>query len=182
MNATSAEPKAGKTQFATFGGGCFWCVEAVFERFDGVRDVVSGYAAGKTQNPTYKQICEGTTGHAEVVQIEFDPAKISYEQLLEIFWESHDATTLNRQGADEGTQYRSIVICHDKTQQAIAEKSKQVATKKSRNPIVTEIIPVTKFWPAEEYHQDYFRRNPNAPYCALVISPKLQKLEKKPKR
>ncbi len=182
MNATSAEPKAGKTQFATFGGGCFWCTEAVFERFEGVRDVVSGYSAGKTENPTYKQISTGTTGHAEVIRIEFDPAKISYEQLLEIFWESHDATTLNRQGADEGTQYRSIIICHDKAQQEVAEKSKKSAAKKSRSPIVTEIVPETKFWPAEEYHQDYFRRNPNAPYCALVISPKLQKLEKKTKR
>ncbi len=182
MNTTGAESKTGKTQFATFGGGCFWCVEAVFERFDGVRDVVSGYAAGKTQNPTYKQICEGTTGHAEVVQIEFDPAKITYEHLLEIFWETHDPTTLNRQGADEGTQYRSIIICHDKGQQEVATKSKLAAAKNFRGSIVTEIVPVTKFWSAEENHQDYFRRNPNAPYCALVISPKLQKLEKKSKR
>lgn len=179
MDTTSAEPKTAKTQLATIGGGCFWCVEAVFERFEGVKNVVSGYAAGKTENPTYKQICEGTSGHAEVIQIEFDPAKITFEQLLEVFWEAHDPTTMNRQGADEGTQYRSIVICHDKAQQVAAEKSKAAAGKKFQKPIVTEVVSAVKFWPAEEYHQDYFRRNPNAPYCAIVISPKLLKLEKK---
>ncbi len=179
MDTISAEPKTAKTQLATIGGGCFWCVEAVFERFEGVKNVVSGYAAGKTENPTYKQICEGTSGHAEVIQIEFDPSKITFEQLLEVFWEAHDPTTMNRQGADEGTQYRSIVICHDKAQQVAAEKSKAAAAKKFQKPIVTEVVSAVKFWPAEEYHQDYFRRNPNAPYCAIVISPKLLKLEKK---
>jgi peptide-methionine (S)-S-oxide reductase len=126
------------TRLATVGGGCFWCVEAVFERFEGVKDVVSGYAAGRTPNPTYKEIGTGQTGHAEAVQIEFDPAKITYEQLLDIFWEAHDPTTLNRQGADRGTQYRSIILHHDEAQKKAAEKSKQAAAKKFKDPVVTE--------------------------------------------
>jgi len=180
MNA-APEPKPtppAKAQLATFGGGCFWCVEALFETFDGIKAVTSGYAGGKTPNPTYKQISGGDTGHAEVVQIEFDPAKISYEQLLAIFWDIHDPTTLNRQGADVGTQYRSIILTHDEAQKAAAEKSKQAASAKFKTPITTEIAPLVKYYLAEDYHQDYFRKNPNVPYCAYVISPKLQKLQK----
>ncbi|MCI0538285.1 MAG: peptide-methionine (S)-S-oxide reductase MsrA [Verrucomicrobiales bacterium] len=180
MNAadSSKEPKLAKTELATFGGGCFWCVEAAFETFKGVRAVTSGYAGGKASEPTYEQVCTGKTGHAEVVQVEFDPTQISYEQLLEIFWEAHDPTTLYRQGADVGTQYRSIILTHDESQKRTAEKSKEAAQKKFPDPIVTEIAALTKFYPAEEHHQDYFQRRPNAPYCAVVISPKLKKLQK----
>jgi peptide-methionine (S)-S-oxide reductase len=175
MNAKAAsEARA----HATFGGGCFWCVEAVFERLDGVTSAVSGYAGGKTPNPTYEQVCSGTTGHAEVVQIEFDPGKISYERLLEVFWQAHDPTTLNRQGADAGTQYRSIILYHDETQKMIAEKSKSAAQKMFRDPIVTEIVTFTVFYPAEDYHQGYYDDHGGAPYCSVVIRPKLEKLEK----
>lgn len=164
---------------ATFGGGCFWCTEAVFERVDGVKSVTSGYAGGLMPDPSYRQICDGNTGHAEVIQIEFDPAKVSYEQLLEIFWAAHDPTTLNRQGADEGTQYRSIILYHDDAQRAAAEKSRAEAQKEFGGKIVTEIKPLTKFYAAEGYHQDYYRQNSSAPYCAAVISPKLKKLKDK---
>ena len=173
MNSTN------KTELATFGGGCFWCLEAVFERLDGVKSVTSGYAGGTKENPTYKEVCTGATGHAEVIQIEFDPQKISYEKLLEVFWEAHDPTTMNRQGADAGTQYRSVILYHNDTQKQAAEKSKELAQWRFPRPIVTEIVPLTKFFKAEEYHQDYFRKNPNAPYCAVVISPKLEKLKPK---
>ena len=172
------DKKMNTTQLATFGGGCFWCMEAVFETFHGVKSVTSGYAGGTTPNPTYPQVCSGDTGHAEVIQVEFDPAQITYEQLLDIFWEAHDPTTPNRQGADAGSQYRSAIFYHDAAQQAAAVKSKAAAAKKYREPVVTEIVPLTKFYPAEEYHQDYFRKNPHAPYCVVVISPKLQKLQK----
>jgi peptide-methionine (S)-S-oxide reductase len=175
-NSASGSPSLA-TQLATLGGGCFWCLEAVFETFAGVKSVTSGYAGGKTPNPNYKQVCSGQTGHAEVIQIEFDPAQISFEQLLEIFWEAHDPTTPNRQGPDAGTQYRSIILYHDATQKQMAEKSKQNAARRFPDPIVTEIVPLVQFYPAEDYHQDYFRKNPNAPYCAVVISPKLQKFK-----
>jgi peptide-methionine (S)-S-oxide reductase len=165
------------SQFITLGGGCFWCVEAVFERLEGVRNVVSGYAGGTTQNPTYDEVTTGRTGHAEVVQIEFDPAQISLDRLLDVFWETHDPTTLNRQGADVGTHYRSIILAHDDAQRAVAEKSKRRAAIRFQDAIVTELVSLTKFYPAEEYHQDYFKKNPNAPYCAVVIRPKLRKLE-----
>ena len=164
-------------ELATLGGGCFWCTEALFENLDGVKSVVSGYAGGRTAHPTYEQICTGRTGHAEVVQIEFDPARISYERLLEIFWEIHDPTTLNRQGADHGTQYRSIILYHDPAQQKAAEIS-MAAAKTRKGAIVTELVPLEEFFPAEEYHQDYFRSNPNKPYCALVIVPKMRRLQK----
>jgi len=164
-------------ELATFGGGCFWCVEAVFERLEGVQSVVAGYAGGTTLNPTYKQVCSGTTGHAEVAQISFDPAKISYRQLVDLFWDAHDPTTLNRQGADVGTQYRSVIFYHDEQQKLIAEQSKQEAQKNFTQAIVTEIHPLTKFYPAENYHQDYYRNNPQAPYCQFIIKPKLKKLE-----
>jgi len=173
MNATN------KTELATFGGGCLWCLEAVFERFEGVTSVTSGYAGGTKENPGYKEVCTGATGHAEVIQIEFDPQKISYEKLLDTFWEAHDPTTTNRQGADLGTQYRSIILYHNDAQKVAAEKSKELAQWRFPRPIVTEIVPLSKFYKAEEYHQDYFRKNPNAPYCAVVISPKLEKLKPK---
>lgn len=173
MNTTT-----NKTELATFGGGCFWCMEAVFQRLPGVKSVTSGYAGGHTENPTYQQVCSGDTGHAEVIQIEFDPQKISYEKLLDVFWEEHDPTTLNRQGNDEGTQYRSIILYHDEAQRKAAEKSKADAQKKFFRPIVTEIVPLKKFYPAEDYHRDYYNNNSNAPYCRFVIQPKLEKLEK----
>ena len=173
MNSTNA------TELATFGGGCFWCMEAVYERLPGVIAVTSGYAGGHTENPTYHQVCGGDTGHAEVTQIQFDPAKLSYAQLLEVFWQAHDPTTLNRQGADTGTQYRSIILFHDERQKLMAEQSKLAAQKTFTQPIVTEIVPLKKFYPAEDYHQGYFDAHGHAPYCQMVIAPKLQKLEHK---
>src|SRR5262245_21850313 len=173
MNTTNT------TELATFGGGCFWCLEAVFERLDGVAAVTSGYAGGKKDNPTYKEVCSGNTGHAEVIQIAFDPKRVSYDKLLELFWDAHDPTTMNRQGADVGTQYRSVIFYHSDAQKAAAEKSKQTAQWRFPARIVTEIVPLTKFYKAEDYHQDYFRNHPNAPYCAVVISPKLEKLKPK---
>jgi peptide-methionine (S)-S-oxide reductase len=168
-----------KTEIATFGGGCFWCTEALFEMLPGVKSVTSGYAGGTRENPTYKEVCSGATGHAEVIQIEFDPNTILYEKVLETFWDAHDPTTLNRQGADSGTQYRSIILYSDEAQKAAAEKSKAEAQKHFADPIVTEIVPLKKFYKAEEYHQDYFRENSNAPYCQLVIRPKVEEFEKK---
>lgn len=173
----SQESIPSKTEKATFGGGCFWCTEAVFEKLDGVISVTSGYAGGHTPNPTYKQVCTGETGHAEVVQIEFDPARITYEQLLQVFWLAHDPTTPNRQGADVGTQYRSIILYHDEAQRQAAERSKDEAQKHFSRPIVTEIVPLKAFYPAEHYHQDFFRNNPRQVYCQAVIAPKLKKLE-----
>jgi peptide-methionine (S)-S-oxide reductase len=167
-----------KTELATLGGGCFWCTEAIYEMLPGVKSAVSGYAGGSTPNPTYQQVCSGDTGHAEVIQIEFDPSVISYTKVLETFWQVHDPTTLNRQGADVGTQYRSIILYHSEAQQAAAEQSKAGAQKQFKDPIVTEIVPLTTFWPAEEYHQGYFAENPNQPYCRAVIAPKVQKFEK----
>lgn len=173
------ETTTNKTELATFGGGCFWCIEAVFERLDGVKSVTSGYAGGKRENPTYEEVSSDTTGHAEVVQVEYDPKKVSYEDLLDLFWQAHDPTTLNRQGADVGSQYRSIILYHNEAQKAAAEKSKKEAAVKLREAIVTEIVPLTRFYKAEAYHQDYFRNNPRAPYCAVVIRPKLEKLKTK---
>src|SRR5436309_811275 len=167
------------TRHATFGGGCFWCMEAVFERVQGVKSVTSGYAGGSMPDPTYKQVCSDDTGHAEAIQIDFDPAKVSYEQLLEVFWAAHDPTTLNRQGADEGTQYRSVIFYYDDAQKVAAEKSKAAAQKEFGGNVVTEIKPLAKFYPAESYHQDYYRNNTHAPYCMMVITPKLKKLEAK---
>ncbi|HEY1719519.1 MAG TPA: peptide-methionine (S)-S-oxide reductase MsrA [Verrucomicrobiae bacterium] len=168
-----------KTETADLGGGCFWCMEAVFERLPGVISVTSGFAGGTTENPTYQQVCTETTGHAEVTEIEFDPAKISYDKLLEVFWQAHDPTTLNRQGADEGTSYRSIILYRDGKQKLEAEKSKLAAQENFKKPIVTEIAPLKKFYKAEDYHQQYFDNNSSAPYCQVVIAPKLEKLEKK---
>lgn len=166
------------TELATFGGGCFWCMEAAFQLVDGVKSVTSGYAGGHVENPTYKQVCGGDTGHAEVVQIEYDPRKISYERLLEVFWIAHDPTTLNRQGHDVGPQYRSIILYHNEAQKLAAERSKAEAAKEFTKPIVTEIVPLKKFYRAEGYHQDYFRQNPAQAYCQRVIAPKIQKLKK----
>ena len=173
------ENTTNRTDLATFGGGCFWCIEAVFEQLDGVKSVTSGYAGGKKDNPTYKEVCSDTTGHAEVVQLEYDPKKVSYEELLELFWQAHDPTTKDRQGADVGSQYRSVIFYHNEPQKAAAEKSKKEAAAQFREPIVTEIAPLTRFYKAEAYHQDYFRNNPRAPYCAVVIRPKLEKLKPK---
>ena len=167
-----------KTETADLGGGCFWCMEAVFERLPGVISVTSGFAGGTTENPTYQQVCTETTGHAEVTEIVFDPAKISFDKLLEVFWQAHDPTTLNRQGADEGTSYRSIILYRDGKQKLEAEKSKLAAQADFKHPIVTEIVPLKKFYKAEDYHQQYFDINSNAPYCQVVIAPKLEKLEK----
>ena len=163
---------------ATFGAGCFWCVEAIFERLEGVKDVSAGYTGGKMEHPSYEDVCSGETGHVEVIQLDFNPKIIGFKQLLDIFWESHDPTTLNRQGADMGTQYRSAVFYHSKTQQGIAEQSMKAVDKAKmyKSPIVTEITPLVRFYPAEEYHQDYYSRNTNAPYCQAVIHPKLKKL------
>jgi len=169
-----------QTEKATFGAGCFWCVEAVFERMPGVKAVAAGYAGGAKANPTYEEVCSGTTGHAEVAQITYDPAVVTYEELLSMFWKSHDPTTLNRQGADVGTQYRSAIFYHSAEQKVSAEKSKLEARKDFEKPIVTEVVPLERFFEAENYHQDYYRNNPNAPYCSFVIRPKLKKLDLEP--
>jgi len=178
MNPTDSNP-TNKTEIADLGGGCFWCMEAVFERLPGVLAVTSGFAGGTKENPTYRQVCTETTGHAEVTEIEFDPAKISYARLLEVFWQAHDPTTLNRQGADEGTSYRSIILYRDEKQKLIAEKSKLEAQKDFRSPIVTEIVPLKRFYKAEDYHQAYYDQNSSQGYCQFVIAPKLEKLEKR---
>jgi peptide-methionine (S)-S-oxide reductase len=164
---------------AVFGGGCFWCTEALFQMLPGVKSITSGYAGGTTESPTYKEVCTGKTGHAEVIKIEFDPAQVSYEKLVDTFWDAHDPTTLNRQGADEGTQYRSIILYNGEAQRKAAEESKARAQKTFKSPIVTEIVPLKKFYAAEGYHQNYFRSNPNQPYCRVVIEPKVEKFEKK---
>lgn len=183
-DATTAEkdkaaPKVARTEKATFGGGCFWCLEAVFERIPGVKSVVSGFAAGQVPNPTYELVLAGLTGHAEVVQIEFDPDKVSYEKLLNVFWKCHDPTTLNAQWPDFGTQYRSIILFHNESQKQAALKSRKelVASKHYRSPIVTELEPLTIFYPAEDYHQDYYRTHKEADYCQMIIAPKLRKLK-----
>ena len=169
-----------QTETITFGAGCFWCVEAVFQQVEGVHKVVSGYTGGTTVNPNYRDVCTGTTGHAEVVQIEFDPNTISFKELLEIFWHTHDPTTLNKQGNDVGTQYRSAVFYHSETQREIAEESKKEIDNSGtwNDPIVTEITEIDVFYPAEDYHQNYFELNPGQPYCQFVIHPKLKKFTK----
>ena len=174
-----AESEPMKTETATLGGGCFWCVEAVYERLPGIISVVSGYAGGQTENPTYEQIGTGRTGHAEVVQIAYDPSKISYEKIIDLFWDAHDPTTLNRQGADVGTQYRSIILTASDDEARIAKESRDRAQNNFKSPIVTEIVPLTKFYPAEDYHQDFYRENPMHPYNQAVIRPKLKKLDEK---
>lgn len=173
-----AAPAPPATELATFGAGCFWCVEAVLQQQPGVLDVESGYMGGSVADPTYRQVCTGTTGHAEVVQVRFDPARIGYTDLLELFWRLHDPTTLNRQGADHGTQYRSVIFYHSDAQRRLAEAAKQAqdAAGTFDDPIVTEISAAGKFYPAEDYHQDYYELNKREPYCRMVIAPKLGKL------
>ena len=167
-------------ELATLGGGCFWCLEAVFEQLQGVLSVRSGYAGGNPPNPSYELVCTGTTGHAEVVQVAFDPAVIGYREVLEIFFVIHDPTTLNRQGADAGTQYRSVIFTHDEAQRTAAEAVIAELTQQEvfDRPIVTEIAPLDAFYPAEAYHQEYYRRNTRQPYCQAVIAPKVAKLRK----
>jgi peptide-methionine (S)-S-oxide reductase len=163
-------------EISIIGGGCFWCTEAVFERIEGIKDVVSGYAGGEVLNPTYKQICTGTTGHAEVIKITSDPSIISFSKILNLFGECHDPTTLNRQGADVGTQYRSTIMYLSDEQKNIATEWKNRLSQKLEDPVVTEIVPAPIFYPAEDYHQDYYKKNPNQGYCSFVIRPKLKKL------
>ncbi|QDV35801.1 peptide-methionine (S)-S-oxide reductase MsrA [Tautonia plasticadhaerens] len=174
---TAAPPVSSEPKLATFGGGCFWCTEAVFELVKGVGDVVSGYSGGRVPFPSYEQVSTGLTGHAEVIQVTYDPSVVSYAELLEIFWKTHDPTTLNRQGPDIGTQYRSIILAHDQAQfdEAKELKAKLNEAKVFRKPVVTQVVPIEAFFPAEPYHQDYFRKHPNAGYCQFQIIPKLKK-------
>ncbi len=177
MKVQPASENAAKTERITFGGGCFWCMEAVFQRLKGVKSVASGFAGGDVPSPSYERVCRGDTGHAEVIQLEFDPSEVSFDTLLHVFWAAHDPTTLNRQGADVGTQYRSIILYENEAQKVAAEKSKAAAQKEFKEPIVTQIVPLKAFYKAEDYHQDYFNNNANRnPYCSVVIRPKLQKL------
>ncbi|SHE67159.1 peptide-methionine (S)-S-oxide reductase [Cnuella takakiae] len=179
--SASIVPTTEKIDTATFGTGCFWCTEALFEQLNGVLKVTSGYSGGHVANPSYKAVCEGTTGHAECVQVQYEPNKISYDELLEVFWQVHDPTTLNRQGADVGTQYRSVVFFHNAEQKQKAEHYKAELEKSGAfpKPIVTEIAAFAKFYPAEDYHQEYYANNKNTnPYCAVVIRPKMEKFQK----
>lgn len=180
VTAVNNQPDTTTIDTATFGAGCFWCVEAVFQRLEGVQRVKSGYSGGTVKNPSYKEVCNGTTGHAEVVQVVYDKTKISFDELLEVFWKTHDPTTLNRQGNDRGTQYRSSVFYHNDEQKRLAEKYKKELNEEHAypDPIVTEIVPFTNYYPAEDYHQNYFNLNGNEPYCQYVIQPKVDKLEK----
>lgn len=168
------------TELATLAGGCFWCLEAVYKELRGVSRVVSGYAGGHVESPTYREVCDGTTGHAEVVQITFDPSAVSYKELLEVFFTIHDPTTLNRQGGDVGTQYRSAVFYHTPEQRETAEQviAEMTAARVWDSSIVTEVAPLDKFYPAEDYHQNYFEKNPSQPYCSAVIAPKVSKFRK----
>jgi peptide-methionine (S)-S-oxide reductase len=176
MNISAMDFK--ELEHTTFGAGCFWCVEAVFERLKGVKEVQSGYMGGEMENPAYEDVCGGNTGHAEVIQLNYDPQVISFNELLEVFWIAHDPTTKNRQGSDIGTQYRSAIFYHTENQQKLAEKSKKLQNDANMHemPIVTEILPLQTFYPAEKYHQNYYRLNSNAPYCKMVIQPKIDKL------
>lgn len=183
MNAqhqTSSVAMPDDLETATLGSGCFWCTEAVYLEVKGVRSVVSGYTGGKVKHPTYREVCSGLTGHAEVVQVKFDPKVVSYESILEIFWNTHDPTTLNRQGADEGTQYRSAIFYHSEDQRKVAEAYKAQLEKSGvfKNRIVTEITPAAVFYKAEDYHQNYFALNPDQGYCQYVIRPKVEKFRK----
>lgn len=169
-----------ESEIATFGSGCFWCTEAVFERVNGVLSVVSGYSGGTVENPSYEQVCTGKTGYAEVIQITYDPNIITYPELLEIFWKTHDPTTLNKQGNDVGTQYRSVIFYHNEEQKQLAEEYKKKLNESGAwdKPLVTEIVPFKNFYKAEGYHQNYYENNPNQRYCSFVIAPKIEKFEK----
>lgn len=175
----NAQSKA-KTEKATFGMGCFWCTEAIFQQLKGVKKVESGYSGGTVSNPTYEDVSSGQTGHAEVIQVTYDPAVISYKDLLEVFWKMHDATTLNRQGADVGTQYRSVIFYSNADQKALAEKYKNELNAQNAfgKPVVTQVAPLKNFYKAEDYHQNYYKLNGSQPYCRIVIKPKMDKLEK----
>ena len=179
-NETPPEAGVSQSQLATFGGGCFWCTEAIYRRLEGVISAKSGYAGGHVENPSYEQVCTGSTGHAEVIRVRYDPSKVRYEDLLEVFWKTHDPTTVDRQGHDVGTQYRSVVFFHDPEQQKTAQdlKARLDASGAFPAPIVTEIVPYDRFFEAEEYHQDYFAENPEKGYCRAVIAPKVEKFEK----
>lgn len=175
----AAQPSSGKLEVATLGGGCFWCIEAIYQDVKGVTKVESGYMGGTMDNPTYREVCSGLTGHAEVVQVTFDPAQLSYAEVLDIFFHTHDPTTLNRQGADVGTQYRSVVFYHSPSQKEVAEAQKVLAKDIWEKPIVTEIAAAGKFYKAEDYHQNYYKDNPNQGYCSFVIAPKVKKFREK---
>lgn len=177
----SAEQQTGQSEVATLAGGCFWCLEAVYDQLRGVHDVVSGYAGGHMANPSYQQVCTGATGHAEVVQITYDPSVVTFEDLLHVFFTIHDPTTLNRQGADVGTQYRSAIFYHNPEQQAVTERviAELTGQKLWNAPIVTEVTPLHEFYPAEDYHRDYYARNPYQGYCQVVIAPKVAKFRQK---
>jgi methionine-S-sulfoxide reductase len=181
-NAETPDPPtdSAKLEKATLGNGCFWCTEAVFEQLRGVKRVVSGYSGGRLPNPTYEQVSTGQSGHAEVIQVTYDPAELSYDDLLKVFWQTHDPTTLNRQGHDVGTQYRSAIFYHTDAQRRTAAAYKQQLDKSGtfKSPIVTEITPFEKFYPAEKYHQQYFQSNPEQQYCTFVIRPKVEKFRK----
>ncbi len=180
MSEEKTTTTSAKTDTATFGSGCFWCSEAIFQRVDGVVKVISGYSGGKVANPSYEQVCTGTTGHAEVVNVIYDPAKTSYDELLAVFWKTHDPTTLNRQGNDVGTQYRSAIFYHNEEQKEKAARYKEELNKSGawNKPIVTVIEPMKNFYAAEDYHQNYFNNNSRVMYCQYVIRPKLEKFEK----
>jgi peptide-methionine (S)-S-oxide reductase len=180
METSQGKDYKGNLKTATFGGGCFWCTEAIFERLKGVESVESGYSGGHVANPTYPQVSSGKTGHAEVIQIRYDPEVISFTQLLKVFFGTHDPTTLNRQGADVGTQYRSVIFYHDEEQRRLAEETIRKLDSEGiwKNPIVTRVDPFEAFYSAEDYHQEYFENNPNQGYCRVVIQPKVEKFEK----
>ncbi len=178
-DAPAADAPAAKLESAIIGGGCFWCVEAQYKMLKGVKKVVSGYAGGHVKNPTYKQICQGDTGHAEVIRVDYDPAEITFRDVIDLFWDAHDPTTLNRQGNDVGPQYRSIILVTSDEQKKISEESKVNAEKIIGKPIVTEIVPLEIFYPAEDYHQDYFTNNPYQGYCQAVVRPKVSKFKEK---
>lgn len=180
IQKVNMESKYDNYQTVTLGAGCFWCVEAIFERLDGVISATSGYSGGTVKNPTYKEVCTGRTGHAEVIQVVFDPAVLPFAKLLEVFFKTHDPTTLNRQGADVGTQYRSAIFYHNDEQKRIAEEIKALLNREKlwSDPIVTEITPFSNFFVAEDYHQEYFENNPNEGYCRMVVAPKVAKFEK----
>jgi peptide-methionine (S)-S-oxide reductase len=178
LTHTGAADVTTTSKTAVVGGGCFWCTEALYHNVPGVLSVTAGYAGGTTKDPTYEEVCTGRTGHAEVIQIAYDPSKISYGKIIDLFWQAHDPTTLNRQGADTGTQYRSIILYQTDEERTIAEHSKAAAQKDFKDPIVTEIKPLEKFYPAEGYHQNFYENNPNYPYSEAVIEPKLEKFQK----
>ncbi|HOY04063.1 MAG TPA: peptide-methionine (S)-S-oxide reductase MsrA [Saprospiraceae bacterium] len=179
QSATPVTSASGQTEVATLGAGCFWCVEAIYQDLQGVLKVESGYSGGNIDNPSYREVCTGATGHAEVIQVTFDPAVISFKEILEVFFTVHDPTTLNRQGADSGTQYRSAIFYHSPQQKTVAEEVKLASKEIWDDPIVTEIAPFDKFFKAEDYHQNYFKENPNQGYCSIVIAPKVKKFRQK---